>query len=218
MRVCAHIRLSSPPCPICTRAPAPSNLKEKHEENWLILIVPPPATGRRRLQTFQKSMKMKKIDWLLFAPESVRGSESEDVFWWLGGDSLTERGTRFLSHGESFGGPGLNYLFVPTHIFFCARGHHPPMQKRVTAISSNDESFGGLGTLMSGLRSLAVLIIVLLCSWAPPQVREQVNTHTHPPPLFPAEHVEVLVPTLKHKLCQTFTKTTVLGGQIWVET
>ena len=92
------------------------------------------------------------------------------------------------------------------------------MQKRVTAISSNDKSFGGSGTLMSGSRSLAVLIIVLLCSWAPPPVREQVNTHTHASPLFPAERVEVLVPTLKHKLCQTFTKTTVLGGQIWVET
>jgi hypothetical protein len=50
------------------------------------------------------------------------------------------------------------------------------------------------------------------------QVRERVNTHTQASPLFPAEPVEVLVPTLKHKLCQTFTKTTVLGGQIWVET
>ncbi len=154
---------------------------------------------------------MKKIDWLSLAPESIRESESEDVFWWLGSDSLTERGVRFLSCGESFGGSGLNCLFISTHIFFCARGHHPPMQKRVTVISSNDESFGGSGTSMSGSRSLAVLIIVLLCSWAPPPVRERVNTHTHASPLFPAERVEVLVPTLKHKLLPNFYKNNRFG-------
>ena len=30
-------------------------------------------------------------------------------------------------------------------------------------------------------------------------------------------YVEVLVPTQKHKLCQTFTKTAILDEQIWVE-
>jgi hypothetical protein len=29
--------------------------------------------------------------------------------------------------------------------------------------------------------------------------------------------VEVLVPTQKHKLCQTLTKSTILGDQIWVQ-
>ena len=30
-------------------------------------------------------------------------------------------------------------------------------------------------------------------------------------------YVEVLVPTQKHKLCQTFTKTAILNKQIWEE-
>jgi hypothetical protein len=189
MQVCAHIRLSSPPCPICTRVPAPSNLQEKHEENWLIVVCP------QKLKREWEWGCVLVVGGRFINKEGRTISFSWWVFWGIG----LELSVCFYSH------------------FFCARGHHPPMQKRVTAISSND-SFGGSGTLMSGLRSLAVLVIVLLCSWAPPPVCERVNTHTHAPPLFPAERVEVLVPTLKHKLCQIFTKTTVLGGKIWVET
>ncbi len=178
MRVCAQIRLSSPPCPICTRVPAPSNLQEKLEENWLILIVPPPATGRQRLQTFQKSMKMKKIDWLLFAPESVRGSESEDVFWWLGGDLLTERGARFLSHGESFEGSGLNCLFVSTHIFSVHAAITPQCKRGWQRFSP---MMSLLGDRAPQCQARGLLLFLSLFCYVPEHHYRSVSesTHTH---------------------------------------
>ena len=156
-------------------------------------------------------------------PNTLRKRRARDFLVW--GIALNQS-----FNGESFGGMGnINVIVVSETARLSApkwgrrqKPTHPNTLRKRPGVQfplfgelhSNSPSMVSLlersGTSMSWLALSSLLLFFF--------VARAIDNWSVLGPFRKGINVDVLVPTWKHKLCQTFMKTTILGKQIWVET